>query len=76
MHRISKSAQFGGHIHSVAVGYTMFLDVIKVPRGYLLVPRGYLHVPVVIKNKVCKELLWQFKKKSETYNKQSFLDQI
>ena len=25
----------------VPVGYTMFLDVIKVPGGYLLVPRGY-----------------------------------
>ena len=41
----------------------MFLDVIKVPRGYLLVPRGFLLVLVVIENKVSIELLWQFKKK-------------
>ena len=26
---------------TVRLGYTMFLDVIKVSGGYLLVPRGY-----------------------------------
>ena len=26
---------------TVLLGYTVFLDVIKVPGGYLLVPRGY-----------------------------------
>ena len=54
-----------GHIHSVSVGYTMFLDVIKVPRGYLLVPRGFLLVLVVIENKVSIELLWQFLRKAK-----------
>ena len=50
----------------------MFLQVVKVPGGYLWVPGGYLLFLEVKEHKVCTEQLGQLKRQKDKKTKKKF----